>query len=133
MRVICARGYKLNIGTNNTAKCVRGKWKPRLPDCEISKLSMVMMLSVYCAYRLTLFYFIAVSCKIPHSDNGVYNWHSIQGISPEKSVVTEDTDFVDGDIVNFTCNTGFNIKGPPSFTCILGEWDISMFPECTPG
>ncbi len=37
VRVICARGYKLNIGTNNTAKCSRSRWKPEKPDCNISE------------------------------------------------------------------------------------------------
>ena len=42
VRVICARGYKLNIGTNNTAKCVRGRWKPLKPDCDISKIFKII-------------------------------------------------------------------------------------------
>lgn len=37
VRVICARGYRLNIGTNNTAKCSRGRWKPKRPNCEVRK------------------------------------------------------------------------------------------------
>ncbi|KAK7593077.1 hypothetical protein V9T40_007829 [Parthenolecanium corni] len=108
VRVICARGYKLNIGTNNTAKCVRGRWKPQKPDCNI------------------------IPCQVPPNLYGMYSRFSIQGVSPEKSVITDETEFVDGETVNFTCNAGFNIKGPATFTCILGEWDVSIFPECTP-
>ncbi|XP_065203954.1 sushi, von Willebrand factor type A, EGF and pentraxin domain-containing protein 1-like, partial [Planococcus citri] len=108
IRVICARGYKLNIGTNNTAKCVRGRWKPEKPDCDI------------------------IPCRVPHSAFGVYKRYSVQGLSPEDSLITEETDFIDGDTVNFTCGPGFNIKGPSSFTCILGEWDVPIMPDCTP-
>lgn len=39
VRVICAQGYRLNIGTNNTAKCSRGRWKPKRPNCEVRKYS----------------------------------------------------------------------------------------------
>lgn len=41
VRVICARGYRLNIGTNNTAKCSRRRWKPQRPDCEIRKFFLL--------------------------------------------------------------------------------------------
>lgn len=72
-------------------------------------------------------------CTVPYSLHGLYTRYSVQGLSPEESVITEETEFTDGDTVNFTCNAGFNIKGPSSFTCILGEWDVPVLPECTPG
>lgn len=75
----------------------------------------------------------AVPCRVPFNAYAAYRRFSVEGLSPEDSLVTEETDFIDGDTVNFTCSPGFNIKGPSSFTCILGEWDVPVMPECTPG
>lgn len=35
VRVACGKGYGLNLDLNATAKCVRGRWKPDKPKCEI--------------------------------------------------------------------------------------------------
>lgn len=32
IKVTCLHGYGLNIG-NKTAKCAKGKWKPKKPEC----------------------------------------------------------------------------------------------------
>lgn len=32
INVTCIAGHRLNIG-NRTAKCVRGRWKPKEPEC----------------------------------------------------------------------------------------------------
>lgn len=37
VRVACGKGYGLNLEPNATAKCVRGRWKPEKPKCEICK------------------------------------------------------------------------------------------------
>lgn len=37
VRVACGKGYGLNLDQNTTAKCVRGRWKPEKPKCEICK------------------------------------------------------------------------------------------------
>lgn len=37
VRVACGKGYGLNLEQNATAKCVRGRWKPEKPKCEICK------------------------------------------------------------------------------------------------
>lgn len=37
VRVACGKGYVLNMESNNTAKCVKGKWKPMKPECLIRK------------------------------------------------------------------------------------------------
>lgn len=37
VRVACGKGYVLNMESNNTAKCVKGKWKPHKPECVICK------------------------------------------------------------------------------------------------
>lgn len=33
--VSCEAGYQPSIGVNQTAKCVRGRWKPAKPECII--------------------------------------------------------------------------------------------------
>ncbi|KOB66896.1 Sushi, von Willebrand factor type A, EGF and pentraxin domain-containing protein 1, partial [Operophtera brumata] len=35
VRVACGKGYGLNLDLNATVKCVRGRWKPEKPKCEI--------------------------------------------------------------------------------------------------
>ncbi|VVC93465.1 unnamed protein product [Leptidea sinapis] len=35
VRVACGKGYGLNLEINATAKCVRGRWKPEKPKCEV--------------------------------------------------------------------------------------------------
>uniref|UniRef100_T1J421 Sushi domain-containing protein n=1 Tax=Strigamia maritima TaxID=126957 RepID=T1J421_STRMM len=61
VKVHCARGYGLNIG-NRTAKCVRGKWRPRVPEC------------------------ITLGCKVPKVQNGVYHHQDLT--APENSEIT---------------------------------------------
>ncbi|XP_035229458.1 sushi, von Willebrand factor type A, EGF and pentraxin domain-containing protein 1-like isoform X2 [Stegodyphus dumicola] len=48
INVTCSEGHKLNIG-NRTARCVRGKWKPKEPVCE------------------------TLTCLVPSTPNGIYN------------------------------------------------------------
>lgn len=37
VKMVCGKGYGLNLPANKTAKCVRGKWRPTKPDCLICK------------------------------------------------------------------------------------------------
>lgn len=37
VKVVCAKGYGLNIPENKTAKCIRGKWRPATPICSTRK------------------------------------------------------------------------------------------------
>ncbi|XP_055934154.1 sushi, von Willebrand factor type A, EGF and pentraxin domain-containing protein 1-like isoform X3 [Argiope bruennichi] len=48
INVTCTAGYQLNIG-NRTAKCVRGRWKPKEPECQ------------------------TLPCPVPTTPNGVYH------------------------------------------------------------
>lgn len=37
IRTTCAKEYTLNLqNPNGTVKCVRGRWKPSLPECTLS-------------------------------------------------------------------------------------------------
>ncbi|KAG8200512.1 hypothetical protein JTE90_000589 [Oedothorax gibbosus] len=55
INVTCTAGYHLNIG-NRTAKCVRGRWKPKEPECQ------------------------TLPCTVPLTPNGVY--HHFQRVLP---------------------------------------------------
>lgn len=33
VKITCSEGYGSNVQENETAKCVRGKWKPVMPEC----------------------------------------------------------------------------------------------------
>lgn len=37
VRMACGKGYELNMAENKTVKCVKGRWKPEKPTCNISK------------------------------------------------------------------------------------------------
>ncbi|XP_054709581.1 sushi, von Willebrand factor type A, EGF and pentraxin domain-containing protein 1-like [Uloborus diversus] len=57
INVTCTAGYHLNIG-NRTAKCMRGRWKPKEPEC------------------------LTLPCPVPITTNGVY--HHFQRAVPAK-------------------------------------------------
>lgn len=39
IRVTCAKEYILNLqNPNGTVKCVRGRWKPMIPQCTLRKI-----------------------------------------------------------------------------------------------
>lgn len=37
VKIACGKGYGSNLASNKTAKCVRGKWRPTMPNCIICK------------------------------------------------------------------------------------------------
>lgn len=37
VRMACGKGYGLNMAENKTAKCVRGRWRPKKPTCLICR------------------------------------------------------------------------------------------------
>lgn len=37
VKIACGKGYGSNMPVNKTAKCVRGKWRPRKPSCFLRK------------------------------------------------------------------------------------------------
>ncbi|XP_023218660.1 sushi, von Willebrand factor type A, EGF and pentraxin domain-containing protein 1-like isoform X2 [Centruroides sculpturatus] len=52
--VTCSRGHQLNIG-NKTARCVRGRWKPREPECLPSScLANKLQSGVYHHFQMTV-------------------------------------------------------------------------------
>ncbi|XP_050552078.1 uncharacterized protein LOC118277568 isoform X4 [Spodoptera frugiperda] len=117
VRVACGKGYGLNLETNATAKCVRGRWKPEKPKCEI------------------------LPCHVPSTEYGIYTMSADSGhpmtasqvlgsnLQDEKEL--NETDPVpNGQVVHFSCEYGYNVQGPTNLRCWLGEWAVTSMPEC---
>ncbi|KAL4708940.1 hypothetical protein ACJJTC_014968, partial [Scirpophaga incertulas] len=120
VRVACGKGYGVNLEVNATAKCVRGRWKPEKPKCEI------------------------LPCHVPSTEYGIYTMapeasylmtagHVLgtpgAGHGEEKEL--NETDPVpNGQVVHFSCEYGYNVQGPTNLRCWLGEWAVTSMPEC---
>ncbi|XP_060807330.1 uncharacterized protein LOC106139408, partial [Amyelois transitella] len=120
VRVACGKGYGLNLEANATAKCVRGRWKPEKPKCEI------------------------LPCHVPSTEYGIYTMAADAGHPMTASQVLgtpaighgeekelNETDPVpNGQVVHFSCEYGYNVQGPTNLRCWLGEWAVTSMPEC---
>lgn len=42
-------------------------------------------------------------------------------------------DIYNGQIVEFSCESGYNVQGPTNMKCWHGEWTVTSSPECTAG
>ncbi|XP_038218678.1 uncharacterized protein LOC119837224 isoform X1 [Zerene cesonia] len=114
VRVACGKGYGLNLEANATAKCVRGRWKPEKPVCEV------------------------LPCHVPPTEYGIYTMSPngnlgslIAGPNRDEERELNETDPVpNGQIVHFSCEYGYNVQGPTNLRCWLGEWAVTSMPEC---
>ncbi|KAJ2938869.1 hypothetical protein O0L34_g17677 [Tuta absoluta] len=112
VRVACGKGYGLNLELNATAKCVRGRWKPEKPKCEI------------------------LPCHVPATEYGIYTMAldssvTSAGLSGNEERELNETDPVpNGQVVHFSCEYGYNVQGPTNLRCWLGEWAVTSMPEC---
>ncbi|XP_053618316.1 uncharacterized protein Hasp isoform X2 [Plodia interpunctella] len=120
VRVACGKGYGLNLEPNATAKCVRGRWKPDKPKCEI------------------------LPCHVPSTEYGIYTMGAdtghpmtasqvlgTPGIGHGEEKELNETDPVpNGQVVHFSCEYGYNVQGPTNLRCWLGEWAVTSMPEC---
>ncbi|XP_045540469.1 uncharacterized protein LOC106717941 [Papilio machaon] len=116
VRVACGKGYGLNLDTNATAKCVRGRWKPDKPKCEI------------------------LPCHVPTTEYGIYTMAPENGPAPgqlslglnhgEDKELNETDPVPNGQVVHFSCEYGYNVQGPTNLRCWLGEWAVTSMPEC---
>ncbi|CAH2056897.1 unnamed protein product, partial [Iphiclides podalirius] len=116
VRVACGKGYGLNLDANATAKCVRGRWKPEKPKCEI------------------------LPCHVPTTEYGIYTMapdgsqstgQINLGLNHGEDKELNETDPVpNGQVVHFSCEYGYNVQGPTNLRCWLGEWAVTSMPEC---
>ncbi|KAJ0171288.1 hypothetical protein K1T71_012838 [Dendrolimus kikuchii] len=115
VRVACGKGYGFNLEPNATAKCVRGRWKPEKPKCEI------------------------LPCHVPSTEYGIYTLPHDSGnpilnqgigVGQEEKELNETDPVPNGQVVHFSCEYGYNVQGPTNLRCWLGEWAVTSMPEC---
>ncbi|XP_017775518.1 PREDICTED: CUB and sushi domain-containing protein 3 isoform X2 [Nicrophorus vespilloides] len=112
VKMACGKGYGLNLSENKTARCVRGKWKPQQPVCSI------------------------LPCHIPEIPHGLFHLARTEIIvgSTPKVIAEELNDtapITNGDVVEFSCERGYNVQGSSNLRCWHGEWTATALPECT--
>lgn len=96
---------------NGTAKCVRGRWKPLKPECS------------------------PIPCSIASTEHGTYS-AIISSNDQRGKMTTQPLNTFDevqsGELVQFTCDDGYNVQGFDQLKCIESSWDVPHLPECVP-
>lgn len=114
VRVTCAKEYILNLqNPNGTVKCVRGRWKPMIPQCTL------------------------LPCTVPSTEHGSYLAMSAADSDPmdkhgSTKLLMPFEEIHNGDIIDFQCDDGYNVHGPNQLKCWHGNWDVNTLPECMP-
>ncbi|XP_025833136.1 sushi, von Willebrand factor type A, EGF and pentraxin domain-containing protein 1 isoform X2 [Agrilus planipennis] len=110
VNVACGKGYILNLEGNSTAKCVRGRWKPRKPKCEI------------------------IPCPnpdIPHAVIKLSDSEPYVSSSEEDEFLNDTSKFQNGQVVEVTCEPGYSMQGSSTMRCWHGEWTVTTMAECS--
>lgn len=111
VRATCAKEYRLNLqNPNGTAKCVRGRWKPLKPSCTL------------------------IPCSVPSTEHGSYSAITIdpQDEKASTSPLNAFDEVQDGEVVEFSCDEGYNVQGPTQLKCHESSWAVAGLPECVP-
>ncbi|XP_050294789.1 uncharacterized protein LOC126734965 isoform X2 [Anthonomus grandis grandis] len=112
VRLACGKGYVLNMAENKTAKCVKGKWKPAKPMCNI------------------------IPCYVPETSFGIYKLSKVDDITNTSTKfdypLNATMEVQNGQVVEFSCEEGYQVQGSSNMRCYHGEWAVTMFPECSP-
>lgn len=111
VRATCAKEYRLNLQSpNGTAKCVRGRWKPLKPSCTL------------------------IPCSVPSTQHGSYSTITIdpQDEKPNTSPLNAFDEVQDGEVVEFSCDEGYNVQGSTQLKCHESSWAVPGLPECVP-
>ncbi|XP_050510786.1 complement factor H isoform X3 [Diabrotica virgifera virgifera] len=114
VKMACGKGYGLNMPENKTAKCVRGKWRPTQPMCLI------------------------LPCFVPITPSGIYKLSKNDQSSSSNVTIdydqplNETVDIENGQVVEFSCEEGYQVQGPSNLRCWHGDWAVTSFPECSP-
>lgn len=111
IRATCAKEYRLNLqNPNGTAKCTRGRWKPLKPSCSL------------------------IPCSVPSTERGSYAAIFIdpQDDKPVTRPLNAFDEVQDGDVVEFSCDEGYNVQGASQMKCHLSSWEVAGLPECVP-
>ena len=75
-------------------------------------------------------------CSVPSTEHGNYLAMSSNPLGenekPNTKLLTAFEEIQNGDIVDFQCDTGYNVKGKNQLKCFQGKWDVDILPECLP-
>lgn len=133
IRATCAKEYALNLqNPNGTVKCVRGRWKPMLPDCSLRKRTLSF--NVLKTHLHVISYL--VPCSVPSTEHGSYlaiagpDHPEVTRHSANTKLLTAFEEIHNGDIIDFQCDEGYNIQGSNQLKCWHGNWDVNNLPEC---
>ncbi|XP_021700723.1 sushi, von Willebrand factor type A, EGF and pentraxin domain-containing protein 1 [Aedes aegypti] len=115
VRMTCSKGYVSNMASPNaTSKCVRGRWKPIKPTCNMKP------------------------CFAPSTEHGKYYSSQIDMVTMDAAklstaaALTPMETIESAQQIMFQCDQGYNTQGPSSLRCWNGEWAVSSMPECLP-
>lgn len=70
-------------------------------------------------------------CHVPKVPHGMFKL-SKDGVS-SPTPLEEAYNITNGQVIEFTCATGYNVQGPGNLRCYHGEWTGTSLPECVPG
>ncbi|CAG7785566.1 unnamed protein product, partial [Allacma fusca] len=101
LKVSCIHGFGVNL-PNETVRCVQGKWKPKVPQCN------------------------ALPCKIPYIIHGTL----FDGNGTKALFFMESAKHMKN--VYVKCSRGYVLRGSKRMVCWYGEWDVDDIPECVP-
>lgn len=80
---------------------------------------------------------ISVPCYVPSTLNGIFKLSRTEQLSQEAvniaGPLNETVDVQNGQVVEFSCSSGYNVQGPSNMRCWHGEWTVTSLPECTAG
>ncbi|XP_035217316.1 sushi, von Willebrand factor type A, EGF and pentraxin domain-containing protein 1-like isoform X3 [Stegodyphus dumicola] len=68
---------------------------------------------------------VTTPCKVPYTQNGIYH-HFDQEVTTKNYI--EHTE-----VINLSCEDGFQLMGPEAIRCWYGEWAVNKMPKCLPG
>ncbi|KAF5269827.1 hypothetical protein FQR65_LT05873 [Abscondita terminalis] len=112
IKMTCKKGYGLNLPTNITIKCFRGKWKPARPKCLICKDIIVL--------EVSKIYFLA-PCVLPPLTDGEY-------LSGQREGLTVGN----GSSIVFQCEPDLNKSSVFRIFCLEGALKPES-PSCESG
>lgn len=74
-------------------------------------------------------------CHVPPTPNGIFKLSKTETDDAINSdaPLNETADVNNGEVIEFSCEIGYNVQGPTNMKCWHGEWTVTSLPECTAG
>lgn len=73
---------------------------------------------------------------MPLTPNGIFKLSKTEITDGNINVnvpLNATVDINNGQVVEFSCESGYNVQGPTNMKCWHGEWTVTSLPECTAG